>query len=324
MRYVNCDLCGSRDASNLVAQRDIIHRSWPRAQEFYLQKCDSCGLIYLNPRPETEELKQYYPENYDFHREKNLLIAGLRRFLRDTAGRPYLNRLAALPFYISGGLRERFIGLLLPRKDDYLLRLKPCRVLDIGCGSGLDTHFWGAGSSLYSLRKKGFTAVGIESSARARRVSQKYGLKVYASISELESEQFDCVRMSWSLEHVDCPSLFFAACKKLMRPKAKLLVCVPNYSGILYRLFPDCVELPLHNYYFTPATIEAYLNKFGFNIIEKNSFSYPGMFVFAHKAMDKEGEFKLSPWEAIDFQTALNKFDAQMLGNDMVYFCENV
>jgi len=275
-------------------------------------------LIYLDV-DKDEDLKCFYPKDYEFYSDRNLYLYKLRYAISRAVSTPYLNLLFALvPF--SGGI---FHKLLQPKKKDYVKTIKPGKFLDVGCGSGLNTHFFGYRSSIYSLKKRGFEVIGVEPSPEVTKITQKYGLKVLPSIFELEERDFDCIRMNWSLEHAASPAEYFKVFKKLLKRGGRLIIAVPNYDGILYRIFPDCVEVPVHTYYFTPKTLEAYFKKYNFKIIDRYSFSYPDMFILASHAL-KQGNFiRLTSMQTIFFQSLLNKFDAQMLGNDMVYLVEN-
>ena len=54
IEYVNCNLCGSNDATTLEQEEPLA-----------LVKCRRCGLIYVNPQPSKQELfKHYGQENY--------------------------------------------------------------------------------------------------------------------------------------------------------------------------------------------------------------------------------------------------------------------
>lgn len=62
MEYVSCNLCGSAQSSLQYEGRDLVYRS--AEDKFKIVKCQNCGLVYLNPRPEVRELGQYYPDSY--------------------------------------------------------------------------------------------------------------------------------------------------------------------------------------------------------------------------------------------------------------------
>ncbi len=317
MEWVNCDLCGQSNSDTIIKQRDIIYNVKPE-EYYYLQKCRNCGLVYLNPRPDIDEIKTYYKEDYYYHSYENIIKFKIRQYLTDLLTNNILRKIIAIISFPSF-MHKYFPGLVRPRVHDYLASIKPCKFLDVGCGNGLNTHFWGYRSSIYGLKRKGFDAVGLEPSDNAIKIAKRYGLNVVRSFSEIESESFDCIRLNWSLEHVDSPSMIFRKVHSLLKPDGKLIIAVPNYDGILYRLFPDCVELPVHNYYFTPITLEAYLHKYGFNVLDKYTFSYPSMFTYGLKCLGVEPEVSLTPLEIVYFQSILGKFDALNMGNDMVY-----
>jgi SAM-dependent methyltransferase len=321
MELVNCDFCNSSEAEIVVSQKDVVHRCAPPTQQFSLTKCQQCSLIYLNPRPSPDEMASFYPESYEFYSGRKLFLYWLRTILVDLCSAPYLNRLLALGAF-SPIIRKYFVKLVQPRKPDFVRFIKPGQFLDIGCGSGLNTHFWGYRSSLDYLKKQGFEVVGLEPSEQARNIAKSHGLQVAASFFEIGDRVFDCIRLNWSLEHVDSPSKYFEFFQRHLKPGGKLIIAVPNYDGLLYRIFPECVEVPVHTYYFTPKTLEAYLKKYYFEVLDHYTFSYPGMFVFASEILEHKPPLTLSPFEVINFQSLLNKFDAALLGNDMVYFCE--
>ena len=323
MEFINCDFCGSSETDILVAQKDIFHRRALDSQEFYLTKCRQCSLIYLNPRPSAVELSYYYPDDYSFHSKPNPIIKRLRTIITILISNPYLNRFLALLSYFPP-INNYFNNLVRPMVTDPLRSLKPCKFLDVGCGNGLNTNIWGHNSSLYALKKRGFDAYGLESSEKARMIAKTHGLNVVGSFDDLKSQLFDYIRMNWSLEHVDSPTRFFKIFRNILKPKGKLLIAVPNYDGILYRLFPDCVEVPLHTYHFTPETLEAYFKKFRFKVLSNITFSYPAMFTYTSAFYEKIPPLNLTPLETIYFQKILNKFDEKMLGNDMVYLCEKI
>lgn len=317
MERVNCDFCGESDSDIIIKQKDIIYKVNPD-EYYYLRKCKNCSLVYLSPRPDIDEIKNYYSDNYYYHSYESIIKCKIRQLIVDIMNNKILRKIFAIGFYPLI-LRKYFPSLIRPKKCDYLASIKPCKMLDIGCGNGLNTQFWGYRSSIHSLKKKGFDVIGLEPSDNAISSGKRYGLHIVKTFSELELESFDCIRMNWSLEHVDSPSIVFEKVQKLLNAKGKLIISVPNYDGILYKMFPNCVELPLHNYYFTPLTLEAYLNKYGFNVLDKYTFSYASMFIFGLKCLGVHPEISLTPFETVYFQSILEKFDALNMGNDMVY-----
>jgi len=63
--YVPCNLCG--DAGQLVSLWTVPDRHWAPDACFNLVYCKKCSLVYLNPRPEAQELERHYP-SFTFNR----------------------------------------------------------------------------------------------------------------------------------------------------------------------------------------------------------------------------------------------------------------
>jgi SAM-dependent methyltransferase len=64
--YVRCNLCGCDDTGFLFRLSD--HRLQVDDVEWTAVRCRSCGLGYLNPRPDPAEIARYYPPAYFAHR----------------------------------------------------------------------------------------------------------------------------------------------------------------------------------------------------------------------------------------------------------------
>ena len=64
MEIVNCIICSRSDATPYATLSDRLKIS---KNKFHILKCN-CGLIYLNPRPDTADIAKYYhSEYYDPH-----------------------------------------------------------------------------------------------------------------------------------------------------------------------------------------------------------------------------------------------------------------
>jgi len=58
MEYVNCNLCGSNE-----------YKLFKEINGYRLVKCKRCGLVYLNPRPTQQEMKDKYSVHYYIRQE---------------------------------------------------------------------------------------------------------------------------------------------------------------------------------------------------------------------------------------------------------------
>lgn len=317
METVQCDYCGSSNYQTITQQTDRLHRTTD--EQFTLVQCIECGLHYLNPRPDSAEIGRYYAQEYAFHLPDTKIKFILLKFAEWMANGflryffciiPYLQRRLAV--YVHPSIKD-------PVRN-YYQSGQAGAMLDIGCGAGQSAHFWGEQGSLKNYQK--LTDVyGVEVAAAAREVLATHGITAYASLKEVPStKKFSVIRMNWSLEHVHAPSKYFQFIANHLSDQGSAVIAVPNYDGIIYRMAPDCLELPIHLYHFRPEDIRRYAAKYGLEIQYLQTFSYPQMFVAAAQNQLFPATFAqpFSLYEALIFQKILNRFDIAGLGNDMI------
>ena len=77
MESIHCIICNSNQASNYKKFKDTYNNN----ESFILVKCE-CGLVFLNPRPDQEEISQYYDESYLPHNKGKTLFSKLYNFIQ--------------------------------------------------------------------------------------------------------------------------------------------------------------------------------------------------------------------------------------------------
>ncbi len=228
-----CDLCGSTDIDLRLPVRDRIYGI---AGEFHLVQCRSCGLLYINPRPDKASIGQFYPD-LDYH-----------------------------AFQSSGGLKAKLLKRLHDNEAKALLSGLPAgvQVLEIGCGTG---------DLLVALRDQGADVTGIEPNAAAGVIArEKYGLPVETGVLEdvrLDRGRFDLVVMKYALEHVHSPRSTLSTIRELLKPAGKAVFWVPNAASLdawLFGTFWRGLDAPRHLYIFTPDTMRRLLESAGIRI----------------------------------------------------------
>ena len=317
METIACDFCGSAEAAPVARQTDKLHRTTDEV--FTIVRCTVCGLHYTDPRPSATEMGRYYAESYAFHSAPS----GLRRLARAAAARVANGPLAMVAGVVPG-IGRRLVPFVKPDIPDpvrgYYSSGGRGACLDIGCGAGATAHIWGeAGAQMAYSR---FTKVaGVEVAARARETLAAAGIDAWPGLDEVpQQRRFGMIRMNWSLEHVHSPTRYFAFLRERLEPGGRAVIAVPNYDGLIYRLAPDCVELPIHLYHFRPPDLEKYAARHGLRIVGLRTFSYPQMFVAAAQAGLLPDAFAREPGlrTAHAFQSALERFDRANWGNDMI------
>jgi SAM-dependent methyltransferase len=156
--------------------------------------------------------------------------------------------------------------------ERWLPSSKGC-LLDFGCG---------AGAFLLRMRERGWDVAGVESADRvAHHLRAEHGLPVHAgplAQSGWSAGSFDAITMRQSLEHVPYPLEVLHSAHALLSNGGRLLVSVPNFTGLpAYWFGADWygLDLPRHLTHFTPATLHTMLTTAGFANVRIRHESHP-------------------------------------------------
>lgn len=216
MESVTCNLCG------ISTETEIIEK-FPNG--ISLVKCCTCGLIYQNPRPTSEELLKYYNE---IHSNLNSETPS-PTLDKHNSGVNHNRATVANAYSISR--RSFFSGVL--RKLEPLLPPR-ARVCDFGCGEGMLLEFLRSGEL---AKTSTYRLFGIEPSRAPAEEARKRGFAVFEGTLENynDERQFDLILMNDVLEHLTDPLGTLRAVGKLLSPRGLIFVRVPNIDGIMLK-----------------------------------------------------------------------------------------
>jgi 2-polyprenyl-3-methyl-5-hydroxy-6-metoxy-1,4-benzoquinol methylase len=263
MKFINCNLCGSDEYKLLFKGRD---RMISVDAEYNVVECQKCGLIFLNPQPEEEELSPHYSSEYE----------------------PYIQN-----FFL------KFITNIIAKIDARIFKrylLSNAKVLEIGCSSG---------EYLSALRDEtGWEVTGIDISDYALSFAQKmYNLKVIKGNLidiKFESAQFDLVIMRHVYEHLNNPDEILKEIKRILKPKGICFIVIPNADTIERSIFKEHwwgYDVPRHLFCFSVNTIKKLLEKNGFKILVLKHSMVPNNWIMSIKYY-----FKIKNYPSIFFK----------------------
>ncbi len=249
METVPCDFCGRETAVEIHTIPDfLLDRTETVAR---LVRCENCGHVYQNPRPQVSEIEIHYPAEYDLFttpdpsNERNWLQAQAWRYGME-------KRVRSVTRHVSAG-----------------------RLLDVGCATG---HF------IQAMRgKNGWQAEGVEISRYAADIARQRGLRVHTGTLESANypqDAFDAVTMWDVLEHLHHPRESLAEVRRILKPGGILVFRVPNLDSIDAKIFGRYwvgYDAPRHLHFFRKSTIEAYLKETELDLLEMhcNIGNYP-------------------------------------------------
>lgn len=227
MKYVNCNLCNADDTFLVTTQNG-----------YKVVRCKSCGLVYVNPRPDNEALKHLYDE---YHQRNGKVVSDWAKLM----GKNFKEILL-------------FLNKALPDKG---------KLLDIGCGYG---HF------IEIMKQQGWSVYGIDLSPKVLLYAKEKGLDVLeTSIDDVSvpDEYFDVVTAFYVLEHVTNPLHVLKNMYKMLKPCGILVLRVPHTTPIIrilsfFRIKNNLYDTPYHLFDYSPEIIIQLLKKAGFSSVK--------------------------------------------------------
>jgi 2-polyprenyl-3-methyl-5-hydroxy-6-metoxy-1,4-benzoquinol methylase len=244
----NCPVCGSPHSSLKFKAKDYTVSN----EMFHIVSCDSCRLIYTNPRPAAHEAGPYYHASaYISHSDTNegivnKLYHAVRKFT----------------------LQSKTNWIEPEKKGNREL-------LDVGCGNG---HF------LAAAKQKGWNINGVELDPEtAARAANLTGLSIAPSLKEIDPEkEFQVITLWHVLEHVYELEEYFQFFKGRLAKDGKLLFALPNpasFDATYFKQYWAAYDVPRHIYHFTPATIAALAQKYGFKLKSSRGLIFDSFYI---------------------------------------------
>ncbi len=248
MEHVACNLCGSDHPQFLLKKRDKFGMAW---DEFNVVGCRECGLVFVNPRPDQEEIGKFYPEIYSWKetlKAESLFAKWMRRL--ESAYRYHLLKNEASKVVKFAGKNSG-------------------KVLDVGCGTG---------DRLDAFRRKGFEVYGVEPSQSAKHAREFLKLNVIEGdlfSADFQDNFFDVVTLYHVLEHTHNPMKVCEEIRRILKEGGFLVIQVPNKDCFQFKLFKErwaAFDVPRDLYYFGIQPLRSLLQRVGFEIVKIDHF----------------------------------------------------
>ena len=206
-----------------------------------LVQCDECCLVYVNPQIEENIILNSYTDAVDptFVSQNQWRVATFSRNLEAICKKTNM----------------------LPSKDK--------KILDVGCAGG---------AFVKAAHDLGFTAVGVEPSKwLSEKARETYGLDIRTGSLETQKfdpDSFDVVTLWDVIEHLVYPGRVLSDVRMSLKKDGLLVVNFPDYQSLMRRLLKWRWPffLSVHLIYFTRRTIQLFLEKNGFEVVEQRPY----------------------------------------------------
>ena len=227
-----CEFCGSTQYRLIFTGHDRL-LGIPGIFSWY--ECIQCGLLFLSPQPDEEEIQQYYPDEYI---PFQTAIQDERSWLRRT---------------------DRRYGLYKRCRAIQQLTSKPGRILDVGCATGI---------FLDGMQQRGWEPNGVEpSSFAAEYARRRFGLDVhlgYLEDAHFPDQYFDVITFWDVIEHVPSPMLILQEVERILKPGGWLVLSMPNPGAWDRGWFNEYWagwDIPRHFHLFSTQVLQRYLER---------------------------------------------------------------
>ena len=243
-----CPWCGNQNIKTYLKLKDYFLTQ----EEFEIEECEHCHLLFTVPRPEPEVIGRYYKseEYYSHQQNKKGLVPRIYEFVKS--------------FNIKNKVHMAIDGL------------PEGKLLDIGCG---------VGDFLVLVRKKGWETTGIEPSEEARAIAQErigfVPLRPEES-KKLSDHSFDVITMWHVLEHIDDLKFQLSELSRLLKPNGRLIIALPNYQSFDCQYYKDkwaAWDVPRHLNHFSQDTLCRIVTEAGFQTIDTLKLKWDAYYI---------------------------------------------
>lgn len=227
-----------------------------RFDDCAILRCGACGLMWLYPKPDAEQLHQVYDEGYyrnqDFFQKDGTRLYGYVDYLAERINKQYdyqrvVNR----------------VKQMLPASAD---AAAPRRWLDVGCGLGylMDVAF-----------DHGFQVQGVEFNRSAiRYIQSKFTFPVeYGLVQDLKLDgPFEVISLFDVIEHLSDPEGTLRHLRRLVAPGGVCAILTMDCGSLVSRLIGKRLEdfrrTREHLFFFTRGALTRLLNATGWEVAD--------------------------------------------------------
>jgi len=235
VKHVSCYHCGS-------GQSDF----WAEENGFTMVRCQGCGLLYVNPMPDEQEIGRAARTGLHQGQEK-----------LDVTGQ-----------YGGDAKVENYVRVLRTVYGDDCFRGRKFKWLDIGCGYG---EFMEA---LLRVAGPACDVRGSEPSETKSASARQRGLNVTFLDLEKVQERFDFISLLNVYSHLPNPAGILAGLKRLLSAGGELLIQTGDAANLEREDFPDKLYLPDHLSFGSEEIVRQVLGKAGFKVIATVRFHH--------------------------------------------------
>jgi SAM-dependent methyltransferase len=237
MEKTNCVICSPG------SEAEIFLQAHSGGHLFSYLRCQQCGLVFLSPRPNGNEILRFYEPGYYGENTQKFRFA------------------IEIPRLFFARKRVRRVQTFFAR---------PGNALDIGCGQG---------TFLRLLQEEGWECRGTELTEESAARASRRGFSV--SVGEFDpaafpAHSFDLISLWHVLEHLRNPRQTLGSLPGLLKGGGIVAISTPNMDSLQAEVGKEKwfhLDPPRHLYLFSPHTLGRIMDSLGFRLLKIYHFS---------------------------------------------------
>lgn len=275
-----CPVCKSQLLKEVLTAKDFTVSN----ESFVITECTDCSLRFTQGIPCETAIQRYYQSSaYISH---------------SNTKKGLVNRIYHWARFFTMMSKEALVRKATKKSVGMLL--------DVGSGTGTFVH---------TMVKAGWSVSGLEPDADARAIGvKKYNCDIYPSeeLFRLPEGTYDAITMWHVLEHVHQLDEYIEQLKKLLAPKGKLIIAVPNYTSkdaTIYKEYWASYDVPRHLYHFSPASMRKLMELHGLKVISTKPMWLDSFYICMLSEKYKSGSILKAFWKGLssNFNAWFNK-----------------
>ena len=240
-RLQNCPICNASSIVSFIKTTAQMHSS---KELFNFDQCANCQLVFLNPRVNLDNLKDYYTSHYLPYR-----------------GSEAWGKYSKL---VEGSQKK--LDLKRVNRVKEMCSVSPkSLILDVGCGNP---------SFLKACQKElNCKTLGIDFSDEGWKEQSTLFKGLDLQVAEIKDLSLnlepDIITMWHYLEHDYTPLENLTYLKSIAKPSTTLIIEIPNFDSISRKKYNENWagwHTPRHTSLFSPDNIKLLLDKSGWNV----------------------------------------------------------
>jgi 2-polyprenyl-3-methyl-5-hydroxy-6-metoxy-1,4-benzoquinol methylase len=237
-----CLACNSSNFDAYIQTTAMMHDNLPAKYNF--DRCNDCGLVFLNPRVDEKELGQFYTASYLPYRVEEAWGKYASFVKKD---------------------QEHIDKARVKRLTKHSKLSAQCRILDIGCGKP---------TFLASLRNSTqANLIGLDFSDEGWKNDRDTYHNIDLRTGEIEDlgneKPMDIITMWHYLEHDYQPQQHLKQILNYAHEETRLIIEVPNFNSYTRKKFGkhwSGYHTPRHSALYSPKNIELMLRNSGWKV----------------------------------------------------------